>query len=131
MSGNSYVQNEGDAHQSDPVSERKHDLDRWVQPCHQSLIAFKNFTKSLLLRSKNVRNGPRILASVELYGEGMGVEAFSSQSFVLVCGSIEYCGKVIGRKARCQCLIVGGHRDNKEKLGSAQVANEDRLWEWA
>ena len=81
MSGNSYVQDEQGAHQSDPFSEggrkRKQDMDRWIQPCHQSLIAFNNFTKSLLLRSKNVRNVLRTLTGVELCGEGMGVEAFS------------------------------------------------------
>jgi hypothetical protein len=137
MSENSYVQNERGAHQSDPFSERgrkrKQDMDRWIQPCHQSLIAFKNFTKSLLLRSKNVRNGLRILAGVELCGEGMGVEAFSCQPLVLVCGSIEYCGKVIGRRAGC--LIVGGHietrrnwevRKSRVKIGCGKHSLEDK-----
>ena len=52
---------------------------------------------------------PSIWARVELCGEGMGVEAFSCQFLILVCGSIEYCGKVIGRRAGC--LIAGGHRE--------------------
>ena len=120
MSGNSYVQNERGAHQSDPFSERlrkrKQYMDRWIQPRHQPLIVFKNFTKSLIMRSKKVRNGLRILAGVELCGEGMGVKAFSCQYLVLVYGSIEYCGKVIGRRA--SCLIAGGHGDNKENSES-------------
>lgn len=39
----------------------------------------------------------------------MGVEAFSCQFLVLACGSIEYCGKVIGRGTGY--LIAGGHRE--------------------
>src|SRR6267154_490409 len=113
MSENGYMQNERGARQSDPFSKRgrkrKQDMDHWIQPCHQSLIAFKNLTKSLLLPSKNVQNGLGILAGVELCGEGVGVKAFSCQSLVLVCGSIEYCGKVIGRRAGC--LIAGRHRE--------------------
>src|SRR6267154_4176316 len=105
MSENGYMQNERGVHQSDPFSERgrkrKQEMDGWIQPCHQSLIAFKNFTKSLLLPSKNVRNCLGILAGVELCGEGVGVEVFSCQSLVLICGSIEYWGKVIGRRAGC------------------------------
>jgi hypothetical protein len=132
MSENSYVQNERGAHQSDPFSERvrkrKEDMDRWIQPRHQPLIAFKDLTKSLLLRSKNVRNGLRILAGVELCGEGMCVEAFSCQSLVLVCGTIEYCGKVIGRRAGC--LIAGGHRETRRnwEVRKSVVTNEDGLW---
>src|SRR6267154_3610827 len=103
MSENGYMQNERGVHQSDPFSKRgrkrKQEMDGWIQPCHQTLIAFKNFTKkSLLLPSKNVGNGLGILAGVELCSKGMGVEVLSCQSLVLVCGSIEYCSKVIGRR---------------------------------
>ena len=69
------------AYQTDPSSKRvrkfKKDMNHGAQPHHQSLIAFMKFVESLCLGSKNVQNGLRILAGVELCSKGMGVEGFS------------------------------------------------------
>jgi hypothetical protein len=63
-------------------------MDCWVQPCHQSLIAFTKFTKSLRLGPKQgpkkIRNGVGILAGVELCSKGMGVKGFAGQRLVFV-----------------------------------------------
>jgi hypothetical protein len=81
MSEYSYAQMNEFAHQADSFSERgrkrKEDMDCWVQPCHQSLVTFTKFTESLCLRLKNVRNGLRTFAGIELRSKGMGVEVFS------------------------------------------------------
>ena len=69
------------AYQTDPSSKRvrnfEKDMYRGPQPHHQSFIAFMKFAESLCLGSKNVQNGLRILAGVELCSKGMGVEGFS------------------------------------------------------
>ena len=69
------------AYQTDPSSKcvRKFEKDmyRGAQPHHQSFIAFTKFAERLCLGSKNVQNGLRILAGVELRSKGMGVEGFS------------------------------------------------------
>jgi hypothetical protein len=52
------------------------------------------------------------------------VETFPRQPLVLVCGRIEYCGEVI---RRASCWITCGHRNEKEKFGSAQVVKDQLL----
>ena len=82
------------AYQSDPFSERvrkrRQNMDGWIQPCHQSLIAFTKFGESLRLGPEKSRNGLGILASVELRSKRMGVEGFFRQPLVLVQSGIEY-----------------------------------------
>ena len=81
MSENSREEMNEIAYQADPFSERvrkrRQDMDCWVQPCHQSLIAFAIFTESLCLGSKKVRNVVSVLAGVQLCGKGMGFKGFS------------------------------------------------------
>ena len=74
------------AYQTDPFSKRvrnfKKDMYCGVQPRYQSFIAFTKFAESFCLGSKNVRNGLRILAGIELCSKGMGVEGLSGYPLV-------------------------------------------------
>ena len=78
---------DGGTDQSDPFpkrgGKRTEDMDYWIEPCHQFLIAFAEFGESVGLCSKNVRYGLGGMTGVELCSKWMGVKAFPSHGLIL------------------------------------------------